>query len=142
MPRRLVIPPQVADSWEHDTLILERRFGYITEMAFSNGDEYLATCSEDGTLLVWEVATHACTIGMPEQRCDSPSHISFLQNSTYLAAAYVDHGCSQKQIAISVVRYDPKTGSTIEEVECFRAASLSWPIIQLAFASCSRRLTA
>jgi WD40 repeat protein len=58
-PDWLIQPPVTAQTWGTDVSRLEAD-GFIKGMTFSPDDKYIATCSYDGTVRVWDSETGAC----------------------------------------------------------------------------------
>jgi hypothetical protein len=58
-PGWLIQPPVTAQTWHTDASRLEAK-GFFEAMVFSPDDKYIATCSDDGTVRVWDSETGVC----------------------------------------------------------------------------------
>lgn len=88
MPRWLIRPPEVDKTWNNEVFILEGHTEDVSAIEFSPNDHFLATCSKDGTVRVWDTTAMACF------RCfhkagHAPYSAAFSTDSKLVAIAYV-----------------------------------------------------
>lgn len=115
MPKWLTRPLEAEMKWSDDIFMLEGHTASIRAMVFSPDDKYLATCSFDGTVRLWDMTTMACSHCYVEAGLD-PRNIAFALDSTKLAVGHVRDMNQPTQKLIGVNTYDTVTGSIAREL--------------------------
>ena len=88
------------------------------EESLATGKEYLATCSTDGTLRVWDTATGDCNSKLPFPAFKKFAAITFSHDTKYLAAAYAGYPDKRGNMTVYAIIYDVKTGNKVEDYYC------------------------
>lgn len=139
MPQWLALPPKVPKDWYHNTLVLEgdyRNSADAVAMSFSAGGYFLAACSHDGAIRIWETATGVCTAEVPERKCELPIAIAFSNDNKYLAVAYfkgIGNSHHTKHPPPSLVIYNAKTGTPEADIGSIDIGIPSSTSLRLAF---------
>ena len=135
MPRWLVMPPQVADIWEANSLVLEGHTDDIMGVTFSSCGKYLATCAyNDKSLRIWDSATGVCTLRLSTSKRVLVADTSFSHDNKFLAVAYLADDPSRADIGFSATIYDTETGNVIETYVSRELKLRAWWMTRLAFA--------
>jgi hypothetical protein len=104
--------------------------------SFSAGSEFLAACSHDGAIRVWETVTGVCTAEMPERKSELPIALAFSHDNRYLAVAYlIDNGDHHhtRYLPPSIVIYNAKTGTPEADFRRIDVGIPSSTSLRLAF---------
>lgn len=139
IPQWLVLPPKVSEDWYHNTLVLEGDYrnstGAITT-SFSAGSEFLAACSHDGAIRIWETGTGVCTAEVPQRKCELPIALAFSNDDKYLAVAYLrdteDCGRTVHSPTLIVI-YNAETGTPEANFDCIDVGIPTSTRLRLAF---------
>lgn len=118
MPQWLLRPPEVDKTWNNDLYTLEVHTGYIIAIEFSPNDIFLATCSMDETVRVWDTTDMALfrTFQIPGS---TPSAATFSNDNTRIAVAYPAGSKAKKErsVFLRVVVYEIASGKGLRELD-------------------------
>jgi WD40 repeat protein len=136
LPGWLTQPPVTAQTWRTDALRLEAE-GRFVAMAFSPDDKYIATCSDNGTVRIWDPETgeHLSTSDTSgqDERLERCAALTFSGRNSLAKASFflADHKEPGAALSYKIVIFQSIELRDTKEVTC---AALGVYDAKLAFA--------
>ncbi|KAM0720711.1 hypothetical protein Q7P37_004848 [Cladosporium fusiforme] len=116
IPKWLKRQPKVDKEWNTDVFALDGHTSSIVAMAFSPDDEYLATCSHDGTVRIWDTKAMACLHCYSYKPHYSPKAVAFSKDSTTMVVVYQVHRFWRDPHVFQIVTYGMADNRILSEV--------------------------
>lgn len=118
MPSWLLHIPEARNTWDEDLLVLDGHLVGVIAIEFSQDGKYLATCSGDNIIRVWETTAGECTTVLFNETCrHNLVTVTFSSSNRRLAAAFVDHDFDEPRMAFSVIIYDHESGTVLRTLD-------------------------
>lgn len=125
MPSWLLNPPKIRRSWRTDVLKLEGHTSFTRAIAFSPDGKLLGTCSEDGTVRVWDTTDATCLLTASHDRHNYwPDAVAFSSDNSKVTVAHVARVAGFPQyieectFEVVVTVYDMQTGTLLRTMQC------------------------